>query len=468
MIDIESFGAAEGVTGSMHLVRTPQARILLDYGLFQGHRRDANRRNRKPRAPIREIDAIVLSHAHIDHSGAMPIALKRGYRGAIYATPATRDLCSVMLADSAAIQLQDATYINAAIERGQSDMDPVEPLYDQDDVEKTIAAMREVPYRQPREIAKGVRLTFLDAGHVLGSAIVVLDIDDEGLNRRLVFTGDLGRRDMPILRDPEIPSGTNILVMESTYGDRLHAPNAAMKDELARITAETVARGGKVIIPTFALERAQEVIYALRSLHGEGRLPDVPVYMDSPLATRITDVFRRHPEVYDRETRALIKEGQSPFEFPTLRYVTEVSDSRAIDAAPGPAIILAASGMCEFGRVVHHLRAFVEDPKSTVVIVGFMAQHTLGRRLVERRSRVRVLGVERDRRCKVEVLNGFSAHADQADLVDFAARTRDAGPLRHVLLVHGEPPALRALRQELHALDFPDVRISEERSPQRF
>ena len=266
------------------------------------------------------------------------------------------------------------------------------------------------------------------------------------------------RSGVPILRDAEVPDGAHALIRESTCGDRNHSPVERMDDDLAEVINRTHQRGGKVVIPSFALERAQEVIYALKRLQRQGRMPRMPVYVDSPLTVKVTDIFKLHPECYDAEARALLQGSDSPFEFDGLRYVSEVAESKAIDTSPEPAVIISASGMCEAGRVLHHLRTTVEDPKNAVVIVGFQAQHTLGRRIVERRPRVRIFGVERDLRAEVVVLNGFSAHADQRDLVDFAEAVRERGPLRQVLLVHGEPPAQRALEAELGARHFPNVR----------
>jgi metallo-beta-lactamase family protein len=400
---------------------------------------------------------MVLSHAHIDHSGALPRLYRQGFRGPIYCTPATRDLCAVMLEDSAEIQRQDAAYINRAIERDHADMEPVEPLYTQDDVVGTLGLMVNVPYHREIVIAEGVKLTYYDAGHVLGSAMVALDIDVVGEERRLVFSGDIGRRHMPILRDPEIPPRATYLLMESTYGDRNHDPIERMEDELHDVISRTVDRGGKVIVPSFALERAQEVIYALKDLKNQGRLPDVPVYVDSPLTVKVTDVFRMHPNCFDRRARELVLSGDSPFDFEGLKYVSSVEDSKAIDRSDDPAVIISASGMCEFGRVVHHLVASIENRKNTVMIVGFQAQHTLGRRLVERRSRVRIFGVERDRHAEVAVLNGFSAHAGQDDLIDYAERVREAGSLRTVALVHGEDKPRNTLKELLEARGFPSV-----------
>ena len=457
-MQVEFVGAVGGnVTGSRHIVHTENARILLDCGLFQGRRSETIERNRDLGFRAREIDVMVLSHAHIDHSGALPRLYRQGFRGSIYCTPATRDLCAAMLEDSAEIQAQDAAYINRKIEKNGADMQPVEPLYDQKDVVGTLELMVSVPYHRPQQIADGVTLTYYDAGHVLGSAIVALDVDVVGEQRRLVFSGDLGRRNMPLLRDPDVPPGASCLLLESTYGDRTHDPIGQMEDELLDVITRTVERGGKLIVPSFALERAQEVVYALKQLNDQGRLPDVPVYVDSPLTVKLTDVFRLHPDCFDSETRKILLEGDSPFDFDGLRYVSSVEDSKAIDQRDEPCVVISASGMCEFGRVVHHLVAAIENRENTVLIVGFQAQHTLGRRLVEQLPRVRIFGVERDRHAEVVVLNGFSAHAGQDDLLAYAEAVREAGPLRHVALVHGEDQPRKTLKALLEERGFPSV-----------
>jgi metallo-beta-lactamase family protein len=456
-VELEFIGAAREVTGSMHLLHAAGSHILLDCGLFQGRRRESVQRNRERPMSPGLIDAVVLSHAHIDHSGALPLLVKRGYRGPIYATPATRDLCAVMLADAAMIQEHDARYVNRLVERGVPGVEPIEALYEQRDVAQVLSQMVTIPYRRRQRLVSGIDFTFLDAGHVLGSSIVCLDVDEDGAERRLVFTGDLGRSGAPILRDPEVPSGASVLLTESTYGDRLHPAAAAMDDALREVICRTHARGGKVIIPAFALERAQEIIYALKRMRVAGALPQLRVFVDSPLAVRVTEIFRLHPECFDAETAALFRGADNPFEFAGLHYVQTVEESMAIDTSDEPCVVISASGMCEFGRVLHHLKASIGSENNSVVIVGFQAQHTLGRRLVEGRKRVSIFGVERDRRAEVVVLNGFSAHADRDDLVRFAEAARKRGPLRKVLLVHGEPKAQAGLQEALAARGFPDV-----------
>lgn len=453
-MQIEFAGAAQTVTGSMHLVRTPHATLLLDCGLFQGRRRESIERNRHLPIPVEEVDAVILSHAHIDHSGALPLLIKQGFRGPIFATHATRDLCAAMLRDAAFIQEADARYLNKQINRGEIDADPVEALYTEEDALAAIERFVSLAYHRPFTIAPGVTLTFHDAGHVLGSAITTLEVEEEGRRKRVIFTGDLGRDNMPILRDPEVAGGADLLISESTYGDRLHDPIEKMEDDLADVIRRTFERGGKVIIPAFALERAQEIVFALKQLRANGALPPIPVFIDSPLTVQITEIFKMHPECFDAETRAMLRGHDSPFTFDGLHYVDDVEDSKRISMRPDPAVVIAASGMCEAGRVLHHLRASVEAPQNTVLIVGFQAQHTLGRRLVERRDRVRILGVERERRCEVTVLNGFSAHADQRDLIRYAEDCRARAPIERIALVHGEPKAQSVLAERLRDKGF--------------
>ena len=457
MIHLTPLGAARTVTGSKHLLQTSRASVLIDCGLFQGRRRESFEKNRNIPVDAARLDAVVLTHAHIDHSGALPSLGRAGFRGPIYATSATRDLAGPMLMDAAMIQEADARHIARLVARGEPDVVPVEPLYTAEDVVAMLDQLVGLPYHQPRQVAPGITARFLDAGHVLGSAIVVLDIDDDGQTIRVAFTGDLGRHHLPILRDPEPPSGVECLITESTYGDRLHPPIEQMGEELGEVVRRTCERGGKLVIPSFALERAQEIVYELKLLRQRGRIPALPVYVDSPLTVKLTEVFKQHPECYDADARAMLESEDSPFQFEGLRYVTDPEESKAIDQEQRPSIIIAANGMCEGGRVLHHLRSTIGDSRNTVVIVGFQAQHTLGRRLVERRREVRIFGVPHTRVAEVVVLNGFSAHADQQGLVDFAESVRQKGPLRRVLLVHGEPPAQTALTAVLEARGFTSV-----------
>lgn len=467
-MEIEFRGAAGEVTGSKHLVRTEKSTILLDCGLFQGHRRESNERNRDLGLPVRELDAVVLSHAHIDHSGALPILVKQGYRGPIFATPATRDLCAAMLTDSAMIQESDARYINKSIERDHLPMDPVEPLYTTEDVEQVLRQVVSVPYRHPHRIADDAVLTFLDAGHVLGSAICVLDIDDVGETKRMAFTGDLGRLEMPLLRDPEIPTGVQLLMMESTYGNRDHAKIRDMDGALAKLIHRVHARKGRLIIPSFALERAQEILFVLHRLAEEELIPPTRVFLDSPLTIRITEIFKLHAECLEPSLRAMLRAGDSPFDFPGLAYISDVEQSKGLDRDNETAIIIAGSGMCEGGRVVHHLRAAIESDRNAVAIVGYQAAHTLGRRLVEHRAKVRIFGVDRDVRAEVAVLDGFSAHAGRTDLLQFAEAVRSAGPLRQIALVHGETDASSSLAEALERHKFPSVFVPQRGSRIRF
>ncbi|MFA7693784.1 MAG: MBL fold metallo-hydrolase [Candidatus Hydrogenedentes bacterium] len=454
---ITSFGAAGGVTGSKHLLEINGYRILLDCGMFQGRREEAARKNRSFPFSVDKLHAVVLSHAHIDHTGTVPMLHKHGYNGRIYTTPATLDLCGVMLLDSANIQRRDAEWLQ------KKNREFVAPLYSEEHVYETMRHLVGYPYNDRFEIVPDVFITFQDAGHVLGSAMVVVDYKENGVERRLLFSGDLGRKNMPLLQDPWIPEDADIVIMESTYGDRDHDPIEAMEEQLAHVVLRAIEKGGKIIIPSFALERAQEIVFALKRLEMKKAIPSLPVYVDSPLTVNITEIFRFHTDLFDTETKEVMKKAGDPFELNHIEYVRNMDDSMRLNSITEPCIIISASGMCEVGRILHHLRNNCEDPKNTILIVGFMAENTLGRRIVERRPEIKIFGVKRALRAEVKTMNAFSAHAGRSELIDFGARFH--GKNKKVLLVHGEPKSLNALQSGLQEKGVQNTVIMEERVP---
>ena len=465
---ITFYGAAQTVTGSQHLIEANGNKILLDCGLYQGRRADARDRNRNLPFDAREVDVMVLSHAHIDHSGNIPNLVKSGFEGEIISTYATRDLCATMLLDSANIQERDAEYVNKR--RKKRGEDPVEPIYDRHDALESLKFFTSQSYERSRQIAPGVMLTLVDAGHMLGSASVILDIEDQDSSRdvRLVFSGDLGRKGIPIIRDPQPVESADFLIMESTYGGRLHPPYPDADKELERIINETYQRGGKIIMPAFAVGRTQQIVFSLNQLAQAGDIPRLPIYVDSPLAIDTTAIFRLHPEVYDDEIMSFMMNGEDgrrrdPFDFGTLHYTRRVEESKELNFLRDPAIIISASGMAEHGRILHHLKNNIEDEKNTVLITGWQAQHTLGRKLVEKEPIVRIFGEEYHNNAHCEVLNGFSGHADHDELLDWVGVMRDK-PHR-TFLVHGEETAAtklaEALREGYHlTVDVPEWKQS--------
>ncbi len=446
---LQFVGAAREVTGSAHLVHVNGRTILLDCGLFQGRRAQVAVKNRAVPYAVDRIDAVVLSHAHIDHAGRLPFLVAEGYRGPIHATRATRDLCEVMLADSANIQEKDADFLRRHRKTA------AEPLYTLRDVSKTLTQMAPQRYRQRFEVAPGVHATFVDAGHILGSASVTLEWEEGGTTRRLGFSGDIGRSGLPIIRDPEPVSDVDTLLMESTYGNRDHTSVEGAREQLARVIRETVARGGRVLIPAFAVGRTQELVYDLHQLTVEGRIPRVPVVIDSPLAHKATEVFRENTRDFD-DTEAMVRANRDDLaailDFELLRFTPDVEESKAVMRGHGPLIVIAASGMAESGRILHHLAHSAGDPRTTILIVGFQAEHTLGRRIVERQPLLKVFGEEVPLRAHVEVLTGYSAHADRTELRAWLAAVRASSPrLRDIFLVHGEADAQDAFIADLAA-----------------
>lgn len=446
---ITFWGAAREVTGSRHLLEVNGSRVLLDCGLFQGRRDESEAKNRHLGFNPGNVDAVVLSHAHIDHTGALPMLVQGGFRGRVHGTWATTDLCNIMLLDSAHIQEKDVEYVN---KRGRrAGRPPREPLYTTEDAQKILEKLKPHPYDTPFEVAPGVSILYRDAGHMLGSASVEVRVTEVGRTRTLVFSGDWGRRQMPILRDPVPVPAADILIMESTYGDKIHPPAIGMADAMLEVLRPVFARGGKVIIPAFAVGRTQTAVYELGRLMKDGQLPRVPVYVDSPLAVDATEVMLRHPECYDDEMRELLAHPGDPFGFKMATYVRTAEESKALNDKKGPFVVISASGMAETGRVLHHLANNVGDPKNAVLIIGYQAEHTLGRRLRDHEPMVRIFGDEFEVRCDVFALDGFSGHGDRQDLMQFATGFTTHRPDR-VFLVHGEPlqqdPFAERLRRE--------------------
>lgn len=438
-------GAARTVTGSRHLVEANGHRFLLDCGLYQGRRLESYERNQRSPFDPASVGSVLLSHAHIDHCGSLPRLVRNGFSGRIHATHATADLGGAMLRDSAHIQEKDYEFLVKRMRRRGFAV--LAPLYELPDVEATLPRFEGHGYGEEFEPAAGVRARFRDAGHILGSAITEVRVEEKGRETLLVFTGDLGRARRPILRDPERIARADVLVMESTYGDRVHGAAEHVDEVFAGVVGRVASRGGKIIVPAFSVGKSQEVVYVLARLIRAKRVPAIEVYVDSPLTVNAVEIYGRHPECFDSETLALLKAGDDPFGLGMIRYVQSVEESKALNDLRRPAVIISASGMCESGRVLHHLMNSIEDPRNAVLIVGFQAQHTLGRRLAEGAERVRIFGEEMTRRAEVVAIDAFSAHADREDLLGFASAIER--PPRDTFLVHGEPLQALALAEAL-------------------
>jgi metallo-beta-lactamase family protein len=433
----------------MHLLETEGGSVLLECGLFQGRREESNRRNRDLPREARRCDAVVLSHAHIDHSGALPTLARTGWRGAIHLTDATADLAAIMLRDSASLQAKDAEFLR---KRG----DEVQPLYSPEDAESAIRLFRPHRYGEEFEPVPGVKVVFADAGHILGSAVVHATVRERAGTTRLLFTGDLGRRGMPLVRDPEVPGPAEVVLAESTYGDRDHEPPEDTERRLGDVVERTARRGGKVIVPAFAVGRTQALVYFLHRLRASGRLPEVPIYVDSPMAVEATRVFSKHRDLLDREALEFLDLTGRLFSSTRTAYLSDAADSRRLNEHEGPAVILSASGMCEAGRVLHHLRHGLGDARNTILFVGFQAEHTLGRRILEGRSEVKVFGEMHAVHAEVAHLNGLSAHADRGGIAEWLGRVRGA---KRVFLVHGDEERCEALRGYLGARGVHGVEV---------
>jgi metallo-beta-lactamase family protein len=434
---ITFWGAARTVTGSMHHLQVNGARYLLDCGLYQGRRKDAENRNRDLPFDAHSIDAVVLSHAHIDHSGNLPTLVRNGFDGPIYTTPPTIDLCDSMLRDTAHIQESDTKFVNKRMTQRHQPL--VEPLYTMEDAEKTLPLMRPVKYHTAQQVGDSFSYQAYDAGHMLGSSSVILEVEGQ----RLIFSGDIGRVNLPILRDPETMPRADYLIMESTYGDRLHKDEGLVADKLADVINRTAARGGKIIVPAFAVGRTQQLVLVLHELTNQNRIPRIPLFVDSPLAVNVTEAFRKNTDYYDSGTLAFLENGGDPFGFRMLTYIREASESKKLNDLRGPFLVISASGMCEAGRILHHLRNNIEDPRNTVLITGFQAENTLGRKLVEKWPEVNIFGEPMRVRAEIASLLELSGHADQRELLEWIAPVAPA--LKKIFLVHGETPAQQAL-----------------------
>jgi metallo-beta-lactamase family protein len=437
-------GAARTVTGSKHLLELESGhKILMDCGLFQGRRSESDRLNREFLFHPAEIDVVLLSHAHIDHAGLLPKLWKEGFRGKVYCTHATYSLSTLLLMDSAHIQQSDVRYINKRNKK--RNRPPVAPLYGREDAEGILDLFVGVGYRQSFSPVPGVTVEYRDAGHILGSASMVLTITERGKTKKLGFSGDVGNPGRPILRDPQGMEDCDWLICESTYGGKVHEPAAKAKSRLLDVITRTAERGGRVIIPAFSVGRTQEIVYALDQLWNEGHFRNVPVYVDSPLAVNATGVFLSHPECYDADLHEYMLTDDNPWGFDRLTYVRDVAVSKSLNDTREPMVIISASGMCEAGRILHHLKNNISDDRNTVMMVGYCADHTLGKRIIDKSPEVRIFGDTYKLRAEVAVMNSFSAHADEPGILDFVGKM-DRDRLQQVFLVHGAPK-----RQDLMA-----------------
>lgn len=455
-MQIEFIGGARTVTGSQHLLHINGKKILLDCGQFQGKRSETYDKNKNFKFNPAEVDALILSHAHIDHSGNIPNLVSKGFNGLIYATSATVDLCQIMLRDSAHLQEKDIEFINK--KRKKKNEDELDPLYTLEDVEKSMQHFVGVQYNRTIDLFPGVRFTFRDAGHILGSAGVHLEIEEPGNKKiSLGFSGDIGRPDSPVIKSPDVLRDLDVLIMESTYGNRLHSPAEEVEEDFSSTINSVIDNGGKIIIPAFAVGRTQTIVYMLHKLFDENRIPEIPIYVDSPLAVDATNVFRSHPECMDRETyRIFLEDGNDPFGFGRLKYIKKSEESKELNEKSGPMIIISASGMAEGGRILHHLAHNISNPKNLILFVGYAAEHTLARKIMDENQFVNIFGEEFEVKAKIKKMDYFSGHADQQELLDYL-RLNDKNKLKNIFLVHGEEEMALPFREKLLQKGFENI-----------
>lgn len=455
---INFHGAAHTVTGSQHLLEINGHRLLLDCGLYQGRRGESYIRNLNFAYDPGKVDAVILSHAHIDHCGNLPNLVKNGFEGPVYATHATADLATIMMADSGRIQESDAEFVNKKrLKRGEV---PIAPLYTEADAERAAELFNPFNYDQPFVPVPGVIARLIEAGHILGAGAVSLEIEEKGRKIRFWFSGDIGRYDLPLLRDPVLPDEVDYMIMECTYGDKPHNDPTAAFEEFKHVVSRTLKRGGKVIIPAFAVGRTQELIYHLNMMMFANDVPPAPVFVDSPLAVNASQIFKKHPEYFDDETRWFVQQASHPaLDFKLLTYVQSVEESKALNLRKDPMIIISASGMAETGRILHHLRNNIENPKNTVCIVSWQAPHTLGRRLADREKQIKIFGEPYTVLAEIATIGGLSGHAGQDLLTRYAVNVKDS--VKKIYLVHGEAMPAAALMEKLNERNMPDVYYPE-------
>ena len=460
-ITLFSLGAAEEVTGSKHVLEVNGKQIMIDCGAFQGSRKISDEKNRNFEFEADKLESVVLTHGHYDHCGLLPVLTKRGFNGNIFATPATRDIANLVMMDSARIQARDAEFLGKQAHK-KGEKFTWRPIFDEDDVVKCANQIVSLSYNREMYIAPNVKLEFYDAGHILGSAFALLTITDEGKETRILFTGDIGRKEKPIIRKPVVNMpAPDYIVMESTYGDRLHENKEFAMKELEKVVRDTCSKKGKIIIPSFAIERVQELVFYLHLLTDKKKIPVVPIYVDSPMAANATSVFRVHPECYDESVNeAFLKHHKNPFGFSSLKYTTSVDESKALNEMDGPMIIISADGMCEAGRVLYHLANEIGNERNTILIVGYMAENTLGRRIRDGEKEVKILGDMYQVKARVQTINAFSAHADYEEMTNWLKEI-DTSRLKNIFLVHGETEAQTFFTEHLKKSGFPNVSVTK-------